>query len=200
MKRPPILASARRRIIEVLGGYPIKDNFNSTFSTLNWAGTNVGSPSNVSGRLRLNTTSSFPQAQTSKVFGLIGYRILIQIPTVPAYGNGSKITQFIIGDGTNSAYFSIPGNPSSMVMGGNGITGTTSIAYDSVAHQWLGFRLNAGTLFYEASPDGINWTTLRSLAAPSWIINNQLSVTLLSGYSGSESASYAEFDNFNIPG
>lgn len=180
------------------GTPPITDTFSGAFSSTNWAGSTYGSPANVAGQLQLPCTSGYPQAQTTKVFDLTAYPLRVQIPTMPAVGNGSKQTQFVIGDGTNTAFFIFQGTPTTIFTGGTGLSQTSAVAYSAASHQYFRIRLLAGNLVFEVSADDATWTALRSVAAPAWVTAGLLQVTLSSGYYGTETASYAAFDNFNL--
>lgn len=75
--------------------------------------------------------------------------------------------------------------------------------YDPVLHAWLGIREDAGTLVWETSPDGREWTSQHSTTAPAWVADNDLQVQLLAHCTplvtgGPPSDDYAYFDNFNI--
>jgi hypothetical protein len=74
----------------------------------------------------------------------------------------------------------------------------TSVAYDATAHRWWRIRHNtsAGLVYWETSPDGLNWTVRRSKVPASVLTGQQ--VRLMAGFTGAESASTAVFDNLNI--
>ena len=69
-----------------------------------------------------------------------------------------------------------------------GVDSETNIAYDPVAHRWWRIAEQSGTLYFQTSPDGMAWTTRRSVAAPSWALTNNIGVQIGAGWSGSESA------------
>lgn len=81
--------------------------------------------------------------------------------------------------------------------------GGASIPYDAAEHAWLRVREDAGTLYWETSPDGRDWTARHSDTAPAWVADNDLQVQLLAHCSplvtgGGPTGEYAEFDNFNV--
>jgi hypothetical protein len=78
-----------------------------------------------------------------------------------------------------------------------------TLSYDPAAHSWLGVREDTGTLLWETSPDGREWTTQHSTTSPAWTAENDLQVQLLAHCTplvtgGPPSDDYAYFDNFNI--
>jgi len=176
---------------------PFTDNFSSSFNYGNWSGNSFGSLVDVAGRLRMTTTGSYASAKTQANYDLTLYPVSVQIPTIPAPGNGSTQTFLQITGGSSSADFLIQGNPSVLFMQ---ITGAsdTSVPYNSTSHQWMRLRLLNGNLLWETSADDTSWTVQRSYAAPAWVMSS-LVVSLNTGYWGSEtSPGYAEFDNFDL--
>ncbi|MBB4635548.1 vanadium-dependent haloperoxidase [Longimicrobium terrae] len=71
------------------------------------------------------------------------------------------------------------------------------IPYDAAEHRWLRLRERAGITFWEASPDGEDWTTVHQ--AP-----NPIPLTAVMGRFGAQvfvrtpAAGFAVFDNFNV--
>lgn len=81
--------------------------------------------------------------------------------------------------------------------------GGQTIPYDPVEHAWLRIREESGTLFWETSPDGREWTVRHSDTAPSWVSENDLQAQLLAHCSpavtgGGPTGAFAEFDDFNV--
>jgi hypothetical protein len=77
------------------------------------------------------------------------------------------------------------------------------VPYDPVAHAWLRIRESASILSWDTSPNGREWTTQHSTAAPAWTAQNDLQVQLLAHCTplvtgGPPSDDYAYFDNFNV--
>lgn len=195
--RGGVIAGARRRTVAPATP-PVVDTFDTTVdTTTKWTGTTYG-VSVISGRLRVPCLSSGPQASTAASFDLNSYDVWVQIPTVPAPGTGTKQTQFIIKSGSNSAAFNITGSTLGIAMALTGQS-NTSVTYNSTSHQWLRFRLSAGNLLWQSSPDNVTWTTLRTFAAPAWITGGLVAVVLTSSFYGTEATdTYAEFDNFCV--
>ncbi|MEU4133654.1 hypothetical protein [Streptomyces wuyuanensis] len=70
-------------------------------------------------------------------------------------------------------------------------------AYDPVAHAWLRLREDAGSLFWESSPDGAAWTVLRTAASPAWAAQSNLSF-LMESHRDAGADNFAEVDSLNI--
>ncbi|MEU3945459.1 hypothetical protein [Streptomyces sp. NPDC029526] len=73
-----------------------------------------------------------------------------------------------------------------------------AIPYDAEAHAWLRVRETGGQLHWDTSPDGITWTTQRTIASPAWVADVDLQVQLIAHRDGGVD-DFAEFDSFNIP-
>lgn len=78
-----------------------------------------------------------------------------------------------------------------------------TIPYDTVEHAWLRILEDGGTLHWDTSPDGREWTTRHTDTAPAWVSDNDLQVQLLAHCSptvtgGGPTGEFAEFDSFNI--
>lgn len=181
-----------------LGGTPFTDAFVTLDDAVKWP-VSFGStyPTVVSGRIRIACAADYPQIGSAARFDLNVTPIWVQVPTIPAIGTGTRQIQFVITGTGGNAQFQIQWGSPSVFMFGTGITGTTNVTYSSSSHQWLRFSLNGGNLLFEASPDDINWSTLRGVPAPAWT-NTLLSVQLNAGFYGTEVASFAEFDNFRL--
>lgn len=187
-------------------GPPMTDTFAGTFDTTKWPNS-AGSVSNVSGRLRIIPTTAFPQAASADIFDLKSYPISVQVPTIPAIGNGGIKTKFILSDSTfaNQVYFQLEGSGTSRDIFLHGtpaptnVSGSNAPAYDAVAHQYWRFRISGANLLYEASPDDAAWTTLRTVVTPTWLTTTLARAILQTYFTGTEpTPGFAEFDNFNV--
>lgn len=81
--------------------------------------------------------------------------------------------------------------------------GGQSVPYDRVEHAWLRIREDSGTVSWDTSPDGREWTTRHSDTSPAWVSDTDLQVQLLAHCSplvtgGGPTGEFAEFDNFNV--
>ena len=70
-------------------------------------------------------------------------------------------------------------------------------AYDPVVHAWLRLREDAGSLYWETSPDGQSWTVRRTAATPAWAGQSNLSL-LFEAHRDAGTADFAELDSLNI--
>ncbi|MEV0779171.1 hypothetical protein [Streptomyces sp. NPDC050428] len=69
----------------------------------------------------------------------------------------------------------------------------TVLTYSPVAHRWLRLREDSGTLYWETSADGTNWTVRRSSATPAWV-GSQTQLVDFSATRTGGTADYVEWD------
>ncbi|MDG4792006.1 hypothetical protein O7626_40030 [Micromonospora sp. WMMD1102] len=75
--------------------------------------------------------------------------------------------------------------------------GAVFLAYSPTDHAWLRVREDAGSLLWEASPDGDTWTTLRSATTPAWASDPDLAL-LVECKRNDGADNYGEIDNINL--
>lgn len=73
-----------------------------------------------------------------------------------------------------------------------------SVAYDPDEHAWWRIREGGGNVRFETSPDGLAWTTQRTVATPSWVESEDAVAVQLIAHRTDGVADFAEFDDFNI--
>ena len=70
--------------------------------------------------------------------------------------------------------------------------------YNPVTHAWVRIREASGTVYFEVSPDGLNWTTFHSMTVTSAFSIREMSAEFRSWYSGTETPANAYVDNVNL--
>ncbi|GFH36632.1 hypothetical protein [Streptomyces pacificus] len=76
--------------------------------------------------------------------------------------------------------------------------GAVFLTYSATDHAWLRLREDSGTLHWETSPDGADWTIRRTATSPAWVAQTDLSL-LIEAHRDSGTDDYAEIDNLNTP-
>ncbi|HEX7241029.1 MAG TPA: vanadium-dependent haloperoxidase [Longimicrobiaceae bacterium] len=102
---------------------------------------------------------------------------------------GDRLT-FKVGEGLFYGTYRSAGAPAS--------THTPELPYDPAAHRWLRIREQFGTVSYEYSADGCDWTVLASIAAPFDVTTMKVEVAA-GVYSSTPAPGTAVFDNLNTP-
>jgi hypothetical protein len=183
----------------------LADDF-ATKNTTKWTWGAAGAA--TGGRFVATATSTYTGSiQSVSAYDLSESAIYVQLlQAVVGTGTGSPETYFELFDsGTNntqanSIQFSVIGTALTMFWRPSAGTYTqiASVTYSATTHAWLRIRHASGTLYWDTSPDGFNWTQQASVAAS--IPVNQMYVGLGGGYQGTFTPSTtAIFDNVNLP-
>lgn len=75
--------------------------------------------------------------------------------------------------------------------------GETFVTYNSTNHRWWRMRVSNGTMYWDTSPDGTTWTQQRSTAAPAWVFDTTLALSL-NAHRNNGVDNFSEFDNINL--
>ncbi|WP_307126320.1 hypothetical protein [Streptomyces sp. B1I3] len=70
---------------------------------------------------------------------------------------------------------------------------SVDLPYSAIDHLWLRIRETAGTVYWETSGDGWDWTVRRTLATPAWAVSQSLVVSFTNNRTGG-TGDYAEWD------
>lgn len=166
-----------------------------------------GLPVETGGRARVPCDTGFAALASADIYRLEGSHALVQAFPPPGAGMLDAYCQLLILSSVvgTQIVFEIDAITRLLMMTVHvnyTDEGGRTIPYDPAAHAWLRVREDAGTLYWETSPDGRTWTAQHSDTAPAWVSDNDLQVQLLAHGSpvvtGSPTGVYAEFDNFNI--
>jgi hypothetical protein len=182
----------------------LTDDFGDGVEDTRWAysfASNGTARAEVGGRLRLTlnevATSAYAGRESTHHYDLRESRAWVEVPTVP---NGATFAQaaFILGrDGQDrlsilyeqdDLHFRYEASDVIQPLG--------SVPYDSMAHRYWQLRAAGTTVYWETSPDGVNWTE-RAMADPPFALDH-LRIILTAGTYALETApGVAEFDNLN---
>lgn len=79
----------------------------------------------------------------------------------------------------------------------NGSTNSdTSITYNPATHRYLRIRESGGTVYWDTSPDGLNWTNQRSLATP-FDVSSVYMLVVADVWGTGTGGEVTKWDNFN---
>jgi hypothetical protein len=122
----------------------------------------------------------------------------VEVPTVFDASVVGDARFYLWGSHNNVSKIAVAGGIITFDVITDGIeTSVASLPYDAVAHRWWRLRETAGTLFYETSPDALDWTVRHSVADPPYI--NSATVELGGATTGPMAAvGSIEFDNVDL--
>lgn len=184
-----------------LGQPTAKGRFTNTFGAT--------APAIVDGRARLTLTAgaaaytgigSGPQSDPTRAFDLTASEVLLEWVTLPSVGNGTTeaVLECRVDPDTNQNVVKIGKSGTQLVTSwvSGGTPNATFTAYDDTLMRWWRIREAAGTLYWETSPNGNAWATLRAVATP--ITVTAVFPYVIAGHYDTEpTPGIAEFDNFN---
>lgn len=166
-----------------------------------------GLPTETGGRARVPCDTGFAAYASDNIYTLTGSHVFAQVFPPPAAGMDDGYCQLLVLSNVSGTQIVFEVNPVTNLLlmalhVGFVDEGGQSIPYDAADHAWLRVRENAGTLYWDTSPDGRDWTSRHSDTSPSWVSDTDIELQLLAHctptVTGTPTGEYAEFDNFNI--
>jgi hypothetical protein len=175
----------------------------STFDTLDPAVWYIAPNATVSGgRLTLTTSATYQGVSTYPRFDLTGSAFYVEVPQVTNAGNGTVECEMFVQD-NNVVNLLLTKQGPNLVSQWSDATGYYPLdtrAYSATAHRWWRISESGGIVTWAASPDGVTWTTLATVA-PAAIGFDPTAVALIlnTGFYGASEPNpgTAVFDNLN---
>jgi hypothetical protein len=166
--------------------YPLAqlgDDFDDNqVNTALWTG-NYGSPSEVGGRMRVPVSTAAQAAFLSaREWTLTGSKLTARLVTLPGANGSSSVTASMWVNSTTGGtrlgwrYYPLTGAISAENQTGFSDATPSSFTYNPRDYAWLRVRESGGTVYWESSGDGFSWSTRRTLATPSWVSSQTLTV------------------------
>ncbi|MGW6743791.1 LamG-like jellyroll fold domain-containing protein [Streptomyces sp. NPDC055025] len=159
-----------------------------------------GGVTEVGGRARIPVVpAGFAAYQSARQWTLAGSQFSIKFATPPGISGSSAASVSVMVNSTTAGtragftYSPVAGTLRLVSETSYFDAGATTLTYSPIAHAWLRIREAAGTLYWDTSGDGHNWTTRRTLATPAWVSSQSVIVELVATRTGG-TADYAEFD------
>ncbi|MHC3392090.1 hypothetical protein ACLQ2E_21885 [Streptomyces lavendulocolor] len=161
-----------------------------------------GDPVEAAGRARVPCTTGYAALRSASAYTLAWSQISLRVwPPAPGGASTAACSILVLsGVGGTDAGFLVDRAQSALgvyLRTGYADDGALFPAYDPVAHAWLRLREDAGSLYWEASPDGSAWSVLRTAPAPAWVSQPGLSL-LLEAHRDAGVPDHAEFGSLNI--
>ncbi|HJR06862.1 MAG TPA: S8 family serine peptidase [Pyrinomonadaceae bacterium] len=185
--------------------FPLSDNFNDNARDVKkWF--TLATPDvtvlEQNGRLEISpaaSSTSYDGYWSAVNIDLTDARISVEgasVPTLPNYGS-----YLFLSNGVDYLLFGVGGMYNNLVLQQSvgGVLTQTAFNYDAVAHRFWRIRHNraADTINFEASPDGVTWTTLHS-EPRKFSLTNLQTVLMARQYAPTSPAATTVFDNLRI--
>lgn len=170
-------------------------------NTATWVTNTGGSGVETSeGRLRITVAPGVDTNFTSaRTWNLAGSKLTAKLCAVPALNGSSNcaasmwVTSTTAGTRIGWRYDASTGVISAQSQTSFSDGTPTNLTYSAIDHAWLRVRESSGTVYWETSSDGWDWTVRRSLATPSWVTSQTHAVDFPTTRTGG-TAGYIEWD------
>ncbi|HEY0019309.1 MAG TPA: vanadium-dependent haloperoxidase [Longimicrobium sp.] len=184
--------------------HTLVDNFNDdTLDTGKWSayGATNDRVREANGRIEIRPSSGaagYSGLAANTTYDLAGSEVRVEVVRTLRNATGCE-TYLSVGTDTNNRFIitiaqeaiffdqRIAGTPSTL----------DSLPYDRVAHRWIRIRERQGALYWETSPDGVDWTERARNGAPFAV--GAVGVEIAAGcFQAVASPGLAVFDNLNV--
>lgn len=161
-----------------------------------------GDPVEQGGRLRVPCTTGYAGARTASMYTLSWSQVSARVyPPMPGGASTAALSFLVLSDtgGTDAGFLIDPAQSAIGLYSRVGYAdgGAQFPVYDPEAHAWLRLREDAGSLHWEAAPDGRTWAVLRTAASPAWTGQANLSL-LFEAHRDGGANDFAEIASLNI--
>lgn len=179
------------------------DDFeDGTLNTTLWSGS-YGDPDEAGGRARIPCTTGYAGLKSGSSYTLTGSGITIRLhpPTPNGATSAAASCLVLTATGGTDAGFIVDSAQTAVglyLREGYADGGAVFLTYSAVDHAWLRFREDAGSLYWDTSPDGIDWTNQRTATTPAWAADTNLAF-LIEGHRDAGTNDFIEVDSVNTP-
>ncbi len=134
----------------------------------------AGTVSVVGGRGRVQSDTGFGRLVTGLSYVLGGSSTHAKVWPAPSGTASQTFTQYVVLSLTGGTDLTISHDAVANSIGFlNRVAfddaGGVYITYSATDHRWWKIRESGGTVYFETSPDGLTWTTQRSISTPAWV-------------------------------
>lgn len=143
--------------------------------------------------------SNYAGYATDPGYDLTANYAQIEVVSVPSQSTSAQVIFKIQYDSNNAiAFIESAGTLAFQTnVAGGGYTSVASVTYNPIAHRFWRIRELSGAVYWDTSPDGINWTSQASTLTPIDITSTFVEFSA-GTYQSETNPGSAIFDNFNI--
>lgn len=165
-----------------------------------WSGS-YGDPDEVGGRARIPCTTGYAGLKSGSIYTLTGSGIAIRLHAPAPDGATTAAASCLVLSSTGGTDAGFIVDSAQTAVGlylreGYADGAAVFLTYSAVDHAWLRFREDAGTLYWDTSPDGVDWTNRRTAATPAWAADSNLAF-LIEGHRDAGTPDFVEVDSVN---
>lgn len=158
-----------------------------------------------SGQLHIPRSFDYSTVRANTLYDLVGSEVRLEVIQANVTITDAETNIYLYGINTvrdmitMDVYVWASGDTRlDMYYRANGVTESSLpyIPYDPVQHRWWRIREQSGSIYWDTSPDGSNWTNRRVATWP--LASTVIRPTITAGYSSAAATDDAIFDNFNF--
>lgn len=180
----------------------VDDFEDGVLNTTLWSGS-YGDPDETGGRARIPCTTGYAGLKSGSIYTLTGSGITMRLhaPTPGGATTAAASCLVLTSTGGTDAGFIVDTAQNALglyLREGYADGAAVFLTYSPVDHAWLRFREDAGTLYWDTSPDGTTWTNQRTATTPAWAADTNLAF-LIEGHRDAGTDDFIEVDSVNVP-
>lgn len=180
----------------------VDDFEDGTLNTTLWSGS-YGDPDETGGQVRIPCTTGYAGLKSASTYTLTGSAIVIRLHAPEPNGATSSAASVLVlsSVGGTDAGFIVDSAQTAVglyLREGYADGGAVFLTYSPTDHAWLRFREDAGSLYWDTSPDGIDWTNQRTAVTPAWAADTTLAF-LIEGHRDAGTNDFILVDSVNVP-
>lgn len=178
----------------------VDDFEDGTLNTTLWSGS-YGDPDEVGGQARIPCTTGYAGLKSASIYTLTASAIVIRLHAPEPGGATSSAASVLVlsSVGGTDAGFIVDSAQTAVglyLREGYADGGAVFLTYSATDHAWLRFREDAGSLYWDTSPDGGDWTNRRTATTPAWAADTTLAF-LIEGHRDAGTADFIQVDSVN---
>lgn len=151
------------------------------------------------GQLRITPNTNYEGIFSIDEYDMTSAVATVQLAQVPNIGNGPTSATFEVQNlDSNSFYITWEDG---LLYFGEDVAGNHNVistAYNATDHAWIRIRESSGTIYWETSPDSINWTVRHSKAPAIGSLESMIIGLYAGRWAAEPSPGTARFDNFSF--
>ncbi|MEU3281776.1 hypothetical protein [Streptomyces antibioticus] len=166
-----------------------------------WSGS-YGDPTEAGGQALIPCTTGYAGLKSGSAYTLTGSGITVRVHAPVPDGATSSAASVLVLTGTGGTDAGFIVDSAQNALGLYSRTGYADpdavfLTYSDTDHAWLRFREDGGSLLWDASPDGLDWTTLRTADTPAWAADTDLAF-LVEGHRDAGTPDTVALDSVNV--
>ncbi|SMF86116.1 hypothetical protein [Streptomyces sp. Amel2xC10] len=166
-----------------------------------WSGS-YGDPAETGGQALIPCTTGYAGLKSASAYTLTGSGITVRVHAPVPDGATSSAASVLVLTGTGGTDAGFIVDSAQTALGLYSRTGYADgdavfLTYSPGDHAWLRFREDSGSLYWDASPDGLTWTNLRTAATPAWAADTDLAF-LVEGHRDAGTPDTIALDSVNV--